>query len=213
MNPLLKRLIKAPVVELFSHRPLRQVICWRLPRRHGKIALTFDDGPHPIYTPQVLDILAEHSLQGTFFVLGELVEKHPDVFRRLVAEGHEVGVHGYFHTHDNLDEQTLRTLDVISRFGVTSSLFRPPNGILPARAGLWMLRNRFSMVFWSFDARDSMRHEGKDSYHRPYDELGPGDILLMHDDNPVCVADLREVAGVIHRKGLRTGVISELLSI
>lgn len=211
MTPLLKRFFKAPVVELFSHNPLRQTICWRFPRKHGTITLTFDDGPHPVYTPQTLDILAEHSLRATFFVLGSYIEKHPDIFRRMVAEGHDIGIHGYTHTHDKLGEQTLRTLDVIAPFGVTSTIFRPPNGILHASTGLWMLRHQFSIVFWSFDARDSMRHEGKDSYHRPYEELGPGDILLMHDDNPVCVSDLREVVEVIQRKQLRTAVVSELL--
>lgn len=213
MKSLIKRLVKAPVVELFSRPPLRQTICWRFPRKHGTITLTFDDGPHPVYTPQTLDILAQHSIRATFFVLGASIEQHPDVFRRIVDEGHDIGVHGYTHTHDDLGAQTLRTLDIIARFGVSSTLFRPPNGILHTRTALWMLRHQFSMVFWSFDARDSMRHEGKDFHHRPYEELGPGDILLMHDDNPVCVSDLHQVIEVIQRKQLRPAVVTELLDL
>jgi peptidoglycan/xylan/chitin deacetylase (PgdA/CDA1 family) len=212
VNPLLKRLLKGPVVELCSHRPMRRVICWRFPRRHNKVALTFDDGPHPIYTPQTLDILAAHSIRATFFVLGSLIEENPDIFRRLVAEGHGVGIHGYVHTHDNLGEQTLRTLDIVSRFGVTSTIFRPPNGILDSRTGLWMVRHGFSIVFWSVDGRDSMRHEGKDFNHQPYEKIGPGDIVLLHDDNPVCVADLRTIIEVVQSKKLEPVLVSEILA-
>ena len=212
MHPQIKRFVKDPVIGLFSHRPLRRIIFWRVPRRHHKIALTFDDGPHPIYTPQTLDVLAKYGIRATFFVLGQMIERSPDVLRRMIDEGHEIGVHGYDHTHDGLGEQTLRTLDILADFGVSPTIFRPPGGRLSAETGLWMLRHRFSMVFWSFDGRDSMRHEGKDFYHRPYDELASGDILLLHDDNPVCVADTDTVAEILQRKHLGTALISEFLT-
>ncbi|ACY18934.1 polysaccharide deacetylase family protein [Haliangium ochraceum] len=210
-NPLLKQLIKKPVIELFSRKPLRRIICWRFPRDQHRVALTFDDGPHPEYTPKTLDILAEHSIKATFFVLGSYIENHPDIFRRMVSEGHEIGIHGYVHTHDNLGEQTLRTLDIVSRFGVTSTLFRPPNGFLEARTGMWMVRHGFSMVFWSVDGRDSMRYEGKDSSHQPYEEIRGGDIVLLHDDNPVCVEDLSTIISVLKEKSLKPARVSEML--
>ncbi|WP_428265716.1 polysaccharide deacetylase family protein [Haliangium sp.] len=208
----MKQLLKRRVVELCSHRPLRRVICWRVPERHHQVALTFDDGPHPVYTPQTLDVLAEHDIRATFFVLGESIENNPEVFRRMVAEGHEIGMHGYVHDYRNMAEQAPRLLDVLAEYGVTPTTFRPPNGVLEPRTGLWMMRRGYSMVFWSVDGRDSMRHEGKDDHHQPYEDIGPGDIVLLHDDNPVCVEDLREIIAIIRRKGLGTARVSEFLN-
>lgn len=211
-NRLLKRLLKKPVVELCSHPPMRRVICWRFSRNQRQVALTFDDGPHPIYTPQTLDVLAEHSLRATFFVLGSQIEEHPEIFRRMIDEGHDVGIHGYVHSPDDMAEQTLRTLDVVARFGVSPSIFRPPYGIMSPRTGMWMLRHGFSVVFWSVDGRDSMRHEGKASTHDTYEDIGPGDIVLLHDDNPVCVADVPAIAAVLRKKRLEAVRVSDMLA-
>jgi peptidoglycan/xylan/chitin deacetylase (PgdA/CDA1 family) len=209
----LKRAAKGVLAELCSHAPLNRVICWRFPRRHRKVALTFDDGPNPDHTRGVLDILEQHSIRATFFVLGISIERNPDVFQDVVDAGHEIGIHGYTHTNDNLGAQTERTLEILSRFGVTSTIFRPPHGILEASTGLWMLRHRISVVLWSVDARDSMRHDGKvaSDGHDSFDLIEAGDIVLMHDDNPVCESDLHEIIEVLNRNQLGAASVSELL--
>jgi len=214
MRTRLKQVVKPRVIALFGHRPLCKVIFWRLPAKHASehVALTFDDGPHPEYTPQVLDLLAKWRVQATFFVLGSHIENNPDIFRRILDEGHEFGIHGYAHTNDELDRQTLRTLGVVHQFGVSSSLFRPPHGILNWRTNLWMIRHGFTTVLWSFDCRDSMRHEGKDSDHRSLDGIGPGDIVLLHDDNPVCISELARILETIKTKQLKPCIISEMLA-
>lgn len=212
-RPLLKWLAKGIVAEICSYPPLCRVVCWRFPRRHRKVALTFDDGPNPEHTRGVLDILDKHSIRGTFFVLGSNIERNPAVFRDIVDAGHEIGIHGYTHTHDDLSAQTRRTLEIVSRFGVTSTLFRPPHGILEASTGLWMLRHGISVVFWSVDARDSLRHERKTAAdsHDSFDRIGAGDIVLLHDDNPLCAVDLNEIIGVMKRQHLTAASVSELL--
>jgi peptidoglycan/xylan/chitin deacetylase (PgdA/CDA1 family) len=75
-----------------------------------------------------------------------------------------------------------------------------------------MVRHGFSIVFWSVDGRDSMRHEGKDFDHQPYEKIGPGDIVLLHDDNPVCVTDLRTIIDVEQTKQLQPVLVSEMLA-
>ncbi len=208
-----KRLAKRAVKEVCSHPPLNRVICWRAPRHHGKVALTFDDGPHASHTRSVLDVLERHAVRATFFVLGVSIERNPDVFQDIVDAGHEIGIHGYTHTNDNLGEQTLRTLDIAARFGVTTTLFRPPHGILPATTGLWMLRHRMSVVMWSVDSRDSMRHDGKIAAdgHDSFERIEAGDIVLLHDDNPVCTSDVQEIIRVLERNQIGTASVSELL--
>ena len=128
--PLLKWLAKGMVAEVFSHPPLNRIVCWRLSRASRKVALTFDDGPHPVHTRHVLDVLDGARMKATFFVLGRAIEQNPRVFRDIVDAGHEVGIHGYNHTHDDLSGQTQRTLEIVARFGATSSLFRPPHGVM-----------------------------------------------------------------------------------
>ncbi len=212
--PLLKWLAKSVVEELCSYRPVCRLLCWRLARRSGKVALTFDDGPSPKYTREVLDVLDQKKVRATFFVLGESIEENPRVFQDIVDAGHEIGVHGYNHTLVDLGGQTRRTLGIMSRFGVKSSLFRPPRGVLAPGTGLWMLRNRMSVVLWSIDARDSLRHERKTApdSHDSFDRIRGGDIVLLHDDNPQCAMDVREILGVLDHQKLAPVPVTELLS-
>jgi peptidoglycan-N-acetylglucosamine deacetylase len=212
--PLLKWLAKGLIAEVFSYRPMCRLVCWRLPRGPRKVALTFDDGPHPVYTRPVLDLLEANEMRATFFVLGAAIERNPRVFQDIVDAGHEIGIHGYDHTHDDLGGQTRRTLDIVASFGATSSLFRPPHGIMESRTGLWMLRNRMSVVFWSVDARDSLRHERKTAAHShdSFDRIGAGDIVLLHDDNPQCPEDLEEIITVLRRENLTGASVSDCLA-
>lgn len=209
-----KSTVKGGMKQLFAHQPLRKLLCWRVPERSAPahIAITFDDGPHRTFTPQVLDVLAEHSIRATFFVVGSYIEDHPQIFQRLLDEGHEFGVHGYVHNNIELPKQTQVTLEVMSRFGASTKLFRPPHGKLDVRTSMWMARHGFSTVLWSFDCRDSLRYEGKDGPRRELEQIGPGDIVLLHDDNPVCVEDLKLLIEHIKRKNLQTRTVSEMLA-
>jgi peptidoglycan/xylan/chitin deacetylase (PgdA/CDA1 family) len=212
--PLWRWLAKSAATELCSYRPVCRFLCWHFARQTGKVALTFDDGPNPIYTREVLDVLDRQKVRATFFVLGESIEENPRVFQDIVDAGHEIGVHGYNHTLVDLAEQTRRTLGILSRFGVKSSLFRPPHGVLAPRTGLWMLRHGMSVVLWSIDARDSLRHEKKTApdSHDSFDRIRAGDIVLLHDDNPQCARDVREILGVLDREKLDPVPVTSFLS-
>jgi peptidoglycan/xylan/chitin deacetylase (PgdA/CDA1 family) len=213
-TPLLKWLVKGVAAELFSHQPLCRLVCWHLPRTKPQVALTFDDGPNPVHTRDVLDMLDKERLRATFFVLGNAIERNPGVFQDIVDAGHEIGIHGYDHTNRDLSGQTRRTLGIVSRFGVTPTLFRPPRGVMDPGTSFWMARNRMSVVLWSVDSRDSLRHERKTpiNSHDSFDRIGPGDIVLMHDDNPQCLADLKEITGVLRREQLAAVSVSEIFN-
>jgi len=212
--PLAKWLAKSVVAELCSYRPVCRFLCWRFARRGQKVSLTFDDGPSATYTREVLDVLDSYKVRATFFVLGESIEENPRVFQDIIDAGHEICVHGYNHTLVDLSGQTRRTLGILSRFGVKSSLFRPPHGVLQPGTGLWMMRNRMSVVLWSVDARDSLRHERKTApdSHDSFDRIRAGDIVLLHDDNPQCAMDVREILDVLSRERLAPVPVSELLA-
>ncbi len=105
------------------------------PRRPGEIALTFDDGPNPEWTPRLLDILARHDLKATFFMLGKFAEAQPELVRRVAVEGHLVGDHSWSHPKlsrcpaKRIEEELKRTKDTLEQIvGSPVRFFRPPFG-------------------------------------------------------------------------------------
>ena len=204
-------IVKQIAIEAAAHRPIRDVVCWKTPGRLRRIAVTFDDGPHPQHTPPVLSELARHGVHATFFVLGNMVEKHGELFAEIVRAGHEVGIHGYEHTLVDLPRQVDRTARILERAGVRARLFRPPYGRLTAGTLASVAWRGLTTCLWSFDVDDSRRHEGKVTGRRSFDQLQAGDIVLMHDDNPICAAELPALLDQATALGLAPVRLSELL--
>jgi len=124
--------------------------------KSGKLALTFDDGPDPRWTPRVLDMLARLRVRATFFVLGSAVQAHPELIARQVAEGHEVGVHNWVHTDvygvsfSELSDSVDRTCEAIVAAGAPSPhLWRPPYGRVDAPAMMVASLKRMNLLLWS----------------------------------------------------------------
>ena len=162
----------------------------RAPRR--EIALTFDDGPHPQWTPRLLDLLAKRGMRATFFVIGRLALAHPHLVRRIVAEGHALGNHTWTHSNPartgwkQFHREVRRTRSVLEELtGSEVSLMRPPHGALtPAKlAALWWQKQTISL--WNVDTDDCAMesHEVMGDWAAEY-QPAHGDIVLLHDDLP-----------------------------
>jgi peptidoglycan/xylan/chitin deacetylase (PgdA/CDA1 family) len=217
-----------PVAPLPS--PLRQLVlrgmAATLPRRlfmtsgppgSRCVALTFDDGPHPMHTPGVLDRLRELGLRATFFVVGSKAEAHPDLVARMADEGHEIGHHSYSHapphqtTAPTLIAEARRTSALLARLvGRRPCLFRPPHGKLTAGKllGLWALGQ--TVVLWNRDPKDFAA--GAVAPIRRWFETAPlagGDIILLHDAHPHTAPALPFLAERAARLDLRFGSPSE----
>ncbi len=174
------------------------------------IALTFDDGPHPEYTPALLDELQRLQLRATFFVVGEAVERNPALTRRIVADGHTIGSHTYTHSEPaqtnaaKLLIEVHRSLALIEDLtGVRPTLFRPPKGKLTIAKswGLWRLQQ--TIVLWNQDPRDYQASAV--SGIQPWiDKYQPsrGDIILMHDTHPHCIAAIEPLVQLVQRHSL-----------
>ncbi|MCL4499083.1 MAG: polysaccharide deacetylase family protein [Chloroflexi bacterium] len=154
------------------------------------VAITFDDGPSPIYTPKILDVLKEKNVRATFFCVGIHVEKYPDVARRIVDEGHDIGNHTYAHrdllpsTRRIVEEQLRRTDEAIfSVTGVSTRLFRPPRGLYSGAVrrivvGEFGLR----MILWTVSTLDWRRDvTPRQIVKRIAHYLHPGAVILFHD--------------------------------
>ena len=126
--------------------------------RDGVVYLTFDDGPHPVYTPQVLDILARHNAKATFFVLGSLAEAHPELIDRIVAEGHTVANHSWAHrdlatlTQAEFNESIGRTEAVLGEHA--TACLRPPYGSVNENTRAWAAAFGLELVLWDTDTVD-----------------------------------------------------------
>src|SRR5690606_17096097 len=153
------------------------------------LAITFDDGPHPEHTPRILDALSEHGAKATFFVLARQVREHPEVVRRIVAEGHELALHGEDHrslltvgTREAL-EQLKGARQFVEDVGVAPvRLFRPPYGECTIAQAIGIRAAGLDIVIWSADALDWLHDEEHAIARRALMTVFPGSILLLHDD-------------------------------
>jgi peptidoglycan/xylan/chitin deacetylase (PgdA/CDA1 family) len=193
--------------------PLRFPLVWSVRRHEERIAVTFDDGPTDL-TRQVLECLAQHDAKATFFVLGNQVCQQPDALRQILAGGHEVGIHGYEHSMRDYYRQVLRCEKELSSFGVIPRLVRTPGCVIKPFLTLRLWWRGYPTVIHNVDAHDSMRLESKWNGSAPnYSRIGGGDIILMHDDNALCVKDLPVLLNAIREKNLRTVTVSELIGL
>lgn len=201
----------APANAVYSHKENDKMM----------IALTFDDGPHPRYTPQILDILAEYGVPATFFTVGENAEYYPAVIKRCLDEGHEVANHTYSHQDLSSDsyEDICREITggenaVYENLDVRTKLLRPPGGLYGKNLILAAAELDYTVVLWNIDTRDWAHTPPDKIAEKVLTAIRPGDIVLMHDfigkDSPTPEA-LRKIIPRLISKGYRFVTVSELL--
>ena len=210
-------------LSLFRVSALPQVV-YRYASSGGKkrVAITFDDGPHPKYTPQILDILAEYGVKATFFMVGSNVDYHPELVERVLAEGHEIGNHTYHHYHTvNMSSEVLiRDIlacgETLSRFtgGKAPVLFRPPEGVFNEEIKALCKEKGYTIVMWSIDTRDWAHTPIPDMIAGVRANLRDGAIILMHDfigkNSPTPTA-LRQLIPILQESGYEIVTVSRLL--
>jgi peptidoglycan/xylan/chitin deacetylase (PgdA/CDA1 family) len=166
------------------------------------IALTFDDGPHPEYTPRLLDVLKHYQQQATFFVLGTQALLYPEIIQRMVQEGHEVGNHTLTHSEPSQTsakqflEEISQTDQVLSEItGIVPRLVRPPQGKLTLGKMLGLWRQQKSIVLWDTDPRDYKMTDSEEiqQWCREYQPTA-GNVCLLHDNKPYAIEAVRRLS-------------------
>lgn len=184
------------------------------------IALTFDDGPHPRYTPQILDILQEYGITATFFVIGVNAVNYPDAMERLIDSGCEIGNHTYSHCVLNgakaaCIEEIKECEERIARRGNRSKLLRPPEGKLGTDTLAAASELGYDIVLWSIDTLDWNHNSPTNIANTVLNSVKGGDIILMHDyishGSPTCDA-LRLMIPELLGRGYSFVSVSELIS-
>jgi peptidoglycan/xylan/chitin deacetylase (PgdA/CDA1 family) len=160
-----------------------QYLLCDLPSEEKVIYLTFDDGPIPEATPEILEILKKHEAKATFFVVGDNVRKHPDIFELIKQEGHAIGNHTFHHLNGWHTSPGLYMDDVYRcRDYFETQLFRPPYGrFTPSQ--YFLLRKDFRFVLWSVLTHDFRRHTTSGQCLENAIEHSYGGAIVVFHDN------------------------------
>jgi nucleoside-diphosphate-sugar epimerase/peptidoglycan/xylan/chitin deacetylase (PgdA/CDA1 family) len=202
---------------LFSAVPSRQLLVHGN-RDSAQIALTIDDGPDPVHTPRILDILRDHAVKATFFVVGGAAEQYPNIVMRMKKEGHEVGSHSYSHPYfqrlswPGAIREIRMTQWVLDRIlGEECKLFRPPHGKLSLRSLIpaWAAGQR--VVMWNVDLKDYRASAGEVEAQLDRTSFSSGDIVLYHGINESALTALPQVIKAMLDKGREAVTVSHLI--
>jgi peptidoglycan/xylan/chitin deacetylase (PgdA/CDA1 family) len=191
-----------------------------------QVALTFDDAPDDVFTPRVLDVLKREGVKATFFVVGNRAEKHPDVMRRIVAEGHVVGNHSWSHANlpklsdEKFREEIRKTDRIIRQFtGYTPSFVRPPYGNITEEQIKWLASQKRKVVGWNVDSLDWKSLSREEVATNILAHVKPGAIILQHsaggtgEDLTGTIEALPEVIRKLRADGVEFVTVARLLGI
>jgi peptidoglycan-N-acetylglucosamine deacetylase len=155
------------------------------------VALTFDDGPSPLSTPLLLNLLKTYNYKATFFVIGEKAERHPELIADILADGHTIGNHSWQHdsllmlrSRKRLKKDIRKTQELLETCGIRPLVFRPPAGITNPRLKSVLRKEQLLAVTFSCRAFDYGNRKISNLAGRITSKLKPGDIVLLHDIAP-----------------------------
>lgn len=190
----------------------------KLPPHQKAIALTFDDGPWPKTTAKMLDILKEHDVDATFFVLGSNISRFPHLLKRVAKEGHAIGNHTWshkygYHSPALAQREIQRTAEEIEKHtGFKTSLFRPPGGFLRNGLVAHVRAQKYVTLMWTVD--DTYRGTLDQAINNVVNNASPGGIVLMHDgggDRKLMIQALPHIITRLRQQGYQLVTIPQLL--
>lgn len=192
-----------------------------IPNQAKVIALTFDDGPWPETTPQILDILKQNNVKATFFWVGTAIKANQDIAKQVVTDGHAIANHTFHHWYKRMDPATTkseidRTADLIYRTtGVKTTLFRPPGGYLNNGLVQQAKSQNYTIVMWSQTSADTdPRAKYQVFIKNVLRDAQPGGIVLMHDGGGDRRRTVQALPGIIQglkQKGYSFVTVPEIL--
>jgi len=187
----------------------------------NKIAITFDDGPHPRLTNKILDVLDKYDIKATFFVIGVNVDNYPKPLIRAIKDGHEIGNHTNSHCilksmemKKIEDEINLCKRKIFDLTGYNVSILRPPCGLYDQSLVSLAKKNNDKIILWNIDTHDWAHMSSKDIVNNVVNNVTGGDIILFHDyisGEGNTVEALEKLIPILKNKGYEFVTVSELL--
>ena len=183
-----------------------------------EVALTFDDGPTE-FTPKFLNLLKEKNIKATFFCIGKQIEKNPEIFKRIIAEGHTIGNHTYTHSNNTgflstskMIEEIKNCDEVMMKFGnLKTDLYRPPFGVTNPNIAKAIKKLGKKSIGWNVRSFDTVIDDEKKILKRITKGLKKGSIILLHDTSEKSYNVLVELLLFLEREKYSTFTIDELI--
>ncbi|WP_395741482.1 polysaccharide deacetylase family protein [Prosthecobacter sp.] len=185
------------------------------------IAITFDDGPDPVLTPRLLDLLKERHIHATFFLVGKNAAAYPNVVKRIVDEGHEVGNHSWSHplftqmSKDSVESQLQRTHDaIVKACGVAPLFYRPPYGAVGVSQKARIEKTfGYASILWDVDPQD-WKHprSAQKVYNAIHSQTRNGSIILCHDIHETTIAAMPATLDDLTARGFRFATVTQLIA-
>jgi peptidoglycan/xylan/chitin deacetylase (PgdA/CDA1 family) len=176
------------------------------------VYLTFDDGPHFTYTPQVLQILKENNIQANFFLVGEKIKENPEIVRQIVKNGHGIGGHSMNHKEltkislNDAKREILESMELVNQYKETD-LFRFPYGSFNPALTRFVKSKGYRNIYWDIDTLD-WKYKDKDKIYSKFKiKIGKGRdgaVILMHDVHPQSVKALKMIVKYLKDNGIKT---------
>lgn len=216
--------VRYPVSNIILQQRYPDVLVLSGDGTENNVALTFDDGPDPRFTPQILDLLAEYDVKATFFVMGARANEYPELVRRIKDEGHAIGNHTYWHPNlveegslSTMVNEIQRTEDTLAQImGTRTTLFRAPYGFLNNELVEGIRDLNYSIVGWSVDSLDWQESAPDVIAYNVLSQIHPGAIILMHDgatwegDRTNTIKSLRQIIPTLKEQGMDFVTVPEL---
>jgi peptidoglycan/xylan/chitin deacetylase (PgdA/CDA1 family) len=188
--------------------------------KEKNVALTFDDGPHEM-TLLVLDVLKKYNAKATFFCIGKNVEKHPEILKRIIAEGHIVGNHSYSHAHffdfyrkNKVLSELEETNSIIEKItGKKAGFFRPPYGVTNPSIRRALEVTKHKVIGWNIRSLDGIIKNEKFITNRIKKLVSPGGIVLLHDTSLQTVNILEQLLLFLENNKYEVVSLEQLLNI
>lgn len=185
------------------------------------IAITFDDGPVVPNTPRLLDMLAARGIKATFFTVGYNVQRHPNIVRRIVTEGHEIANHTWTHgklssmSDGGVRSELQRSHDALTNItGVAPRMYRPPYGAITARQKEWIMSEfGYPTILWSVDPQDWKTRSASMTRSRILDGTRPGSIILVHDIHASSIDAMPGTLDGLLARGFRFVTVGQLINL
>lgn len=184
------------------------------------VMITFDDGPHPDFTPMILDVLRERGVKAVFFLIGEKAIENPQIVRRIVDEGHLIGIHSLRHTPEfTISSKKLVKRDLVATknileelTGVKTKLFRPPYGVTNPSIGGAVKELGLISVGWSLRSFDTISgHDTEKVLKRVEKGMHDGAIILLHDRMPDSAMLTEKILDYLDTTGYEAKLFSRVL--
>lgn len=205
----------------FDRKDPEDIVIYNYKNNENKIALTFDDGPHPRQTEAILDILDEYGIKATFFAVGVNVENYSSALQEVVNRGHEIANHTYSHPkvsgldYESFKNEIIKAEKIIyEATGYKTKLLRPPEGMIGSAVKEASMDLDYKVILWDIDTRDWAHTDPERIAAHVVNKIQSGDIILMHDyigKNSPTAAALRLFIPKLLDMGYNFVVVSELI--